>query len=495
MRHKERKGMTSIHDHLYDNGKPSFSEIVPTQHDHLRICDTTYYCVKDAEDGLKWTTTAPLREDDRDHRCKVDSLHALAKVMGCNDSIKNARPECKRSEEPCLTNGNGQHTCVLKTSKSLPNTFMADMTCADFRYDNEKHTVSRYQAFGENAIDTAIIVPQAAVPQCVGLEDDTPRSVGTQKSDTQKSDTQKNDTQKNDTQKSDTQKSDTQKHARCEWWRPGKTLGTACNVDSDCEPTNEEIFSAWWGVAHKGLTEKVFPTLRDFISAEKRDAANTEMHYDVTHTRLKDDTNPESKIVMRNRLKELYDDDSAFRTSLRDLLRQEDKYKHIYGTLGKCNSGKCVGSRAGPTQTLFDKSRDIPLSLASDDNGNVTLMYTGLDGMMHSLRSQSCEVDKPPQECESESVPNIQGLLSRADSHPVSSTYKVVLPDESIYLVNNAITVSHRSNDDETRLACATELCKRNTGKCPASHCRISGEMCVPIDAKVPSVQIHDAIV
>ena len=479
--------MTSIHDHLYDNGKPSLSEIVPTQHDHLRICDTTYWCVKEGEDGFKWTTSegGPPPSENRDFRCKVDSLHALAKVMGCNDSIKNARPECKHSEEPCLTNGDGEHTCVMKTSKSLPNTFRADMTCTDFHFNNEQHTISRYQAFGENAVDTAIIVPRKQVVENMNERDDNTSTERFR-------DVDPNVGQENDTSKID--REDTLKHARCEWGIPGKPVEAACNVNSDCEPTNEDVFSAWWSVAHKDLTDKVFPTLRDFLSVEARNAANTEIHYDVNHFRVKEDTNPETKIVMKKRIKELYDDDSTFRTSLRNLLRQEDKFKGIYDTLGKCNSGKCAGTKIGAIQTLFDKSRDIPLSMATDDKGNVTLFYTGIDGMMHPLRSQSCEVDKPPQECALD-IPTIKALLLSADSHPVSSAYKVVLPDDSVYLVSNAITVPRRSNDDETRIACAAELCKRNTGKCPASYCRIADEMCVPIDAKVASVQIHDAIV
>ena len=473
--------MTSIHGDLYDTGKPSLSDIAPTHHDHLKVCNTTYHCVKDSKGKLKWTTVPPVREEDRDNGCKVDSLHALAKVFGCVDSLKHANQKCRLSDEPCLTNGNGEYTCILKSSKSLPNTFMADMSCTDFRFDDENHRISRYQSFGENGADTAIVVASEKVSQERRVPDGdvkTGESVGLSENDMNNSVVRR------------------VSHARCEWRSSNKSVPVTCNTNSDCRATNDEVFSAWWSVAHKDIDGAKFPTLRKFLDFEVRDSANAEIHYDASHAKVTDPTIPTTKIEMKRRLKELYDDDEGFRTSLRNVLNEEERYKHVREAIGTCTNGTCSGPKVKMSHTIFDKTRDIPLSLMEDDAGNVKIMYPGLDGMMHALRSQSCELDDAPQACSSESVPNVQDLVLRADSQPISSVYKVVLPDESVHLVSNAVTVPRGSGgDDETRRSCAIELCKRNSDRCPSSHCRLSGKLCVPTDESVSSIQIHDPIV
>lgn len=462
--------MPTIHDDLYDDGKPSLRDVVPTKNDTLTVCNTTYHCVKDAEHGSRWSTTKAARSEDESGDCKVDSLHALAKSLGCVDSIRNAKDACKAAKEPCLTDGTN-HYCIVGTA-ALPNTFYGDLSCSDFRYDERVHDRARRIHFGDNAVDMVVFEPMeaegAAQAEPLPLAAAASSTIAAAASPT---------------------------HARCEWWQPRPILKAACNVDADCEPSSEAMFSAWWNVAHKDLDGKPLPTLGGFLQKEKHDAANTQLHFDESHGAVTSKTPPASKFQMRQQLKGLYDDDASFRQSVKETLFGESRYTSVMGDLASCTDGRCRSSRASASQTVFDRTRDVPLVLSEGSDGSVGFMYQGLDEKMHALRSQSCDVSSPPPGCDLD-LPTVDGLVLTKDLL-IASAYRVVLPDDTVHLVNNAVTVPRGRDDDATRSSCAVELCSRNSGRgaCPAPHCRLEGDVCKPSGERVSAIRIHDAIV
>lgn len=256
----------------------------------------------------------------------------------------------------------------------------------------------------------------------------------------------------------------------------------SCKAHQDCPPSQEKIFDEWWKVVGRDTAGM---SVKGFLTREQKSVSNTDFQFDAS--KLTDKSVPNTKFLMRTRLERLYEEDDMFQKSVAKVVHTEDRFPKVFGMCE--NSGRCKNSKFKASSQIFDGSRVV--TLLTNEDGTISVVDSG--SKLRSLWSQRCDVDAPPELCDSIGIQEIEGNELRPGDHPVVPIYKVSFPEgRGEYLVNNAITVLPGDNDDDTRKRCAEELCTHNEGSCPAPFCVVSSDnLCVPNNDRSLTKSFH----
>lgn len=501
---------------LYNTSTSRIDSVAPEHTDEMTVCDKKYHCVRDGQYGLLWTSVL-TDAHEKDYRCSVDSLHALAAVKGCNHSLTRAKPECF-PPEPCLANGDGTHYCIQgDESAHMPEIFFGDMQCTAFRFNKETHKIQKSFRLGKEGHPVSIIIPrpqEQAVAQEIAVgggvavggvvadggvvEDGQGVAVGEGVADGEGvavgggvadgggaavgGGVADGGEVADGGGVADGEGVAVSDVVRCEWFRRGAKLSESCVRDEECKPTAVANFNAWWSVVGK----EPKTSMREFLGKDRY--INVESIFDANLLKTLPKVQPTSKAELRKMLFDFYENTPAFQGEVDSVLREEDAFQQVYG---QCISGRCKESKILPATTIWDGKENLNLYLMEDDK----IAYVSADdGKMHVVRSLKCDAMNTHKLCTDENVASLDApMLQPGD--PVRSVYRVPFSkDDSEHIIYNSITVARGASDSDTRNACAESMCRRNSSNCPAPHCiRTEGGDCTPNDAVVPSVRVSDA--
>ena len=404
--------------------------------EHVTVCGKTYTCLGDDDVGYRWSTGGGTGV----RGCRIDSLAAAAAAVGC--VVPSTAPAACRRQEPCLhTATDDTLRCYSQNSTSLPNELGAGLACTPTLPTTDTHVKSHIEQLG--GLESYVLTPRPTPPsESVSSE---PTSSGSASSSEPTS---------SDPASSEPVSSEPAPEAwqRCDvYGRPQR----ACNVDADC-PLSVPAFDVWFAEAHKSA--KGTRSAHAFLEALD--------HPDVTSTLPPSKRKAKTLQGVRTELRNMYENDPAFRTSVDAMLRDEyadavAKKRYACDAHNRCSKAPTPVVRT----TIVDET---PVAFML--RGVNKVEYLDSDGVTREAHAVPCaETTK----CRNQREYGF-GDATRVQVDPTTDRGFVLrFRDGHDVYVANAL---HAKSEGE----CAVQLCARNADACPAPLCRLDEGECVP---------------
>jgi hypothetical protein len=287
----------------------------------------------------------------------------------------------------------------------------------------------------------------------------------------------------------------------CDWFQ--EKSRRACASDIDCPMA---VFDAWFDAAAKSLMPSATSRMkaRAFVDA----SLNTDMMAAGSYETVRvpygalGDADRIDKRQMRERTRDAFLSDRAFRESIGRIVRQEAKKGRVsFSEAGAyCTPAKvCGGEKAEPVRVsshLFDGSDEV--LFVEGEGGDVFYRPLNKHGATHRpLQVTSCAgADRPPECDAAETTPLErwgQGTLVLRKGAATKDAYKLVFAETGgEYVFRNRATTQR--SGEEGKASCAQALCAVRAEECPGTYCSLQGEgvnaACVPRAEKVADVRL-----